>query len=120
VKAERDVVKADIMPVLSEQRIPYAKSQTKAQADSAILAVGELVWKQRKAFEEAKAKKFAELDRRQRLAQENLLMLQDQLSAAEKRDLIRRIEQSKRVRGPQQSVSPTVSMYVTKGVQEQQ
>lgn len=120
VKTERDVVKAESRPVLSEQRIPYAKGQTKAQADAAMIAVGELAWKQRKAFEESKAKRIAELDRRQRLAQENLLMLQDQLSAAEKRDLIRRIEQSKRVRGPQQAVSPTVSMYATKGVREQQ
>jgi len=59
------------------------------------------------------------LDRAERLAKENISKITEEIPAAEKRDLILRVNKSLKVRTPQQSISPTASMYVTKGDQEQ-
>ena len=65
-------------------------------------------------------KNIERLQRADRLARENIEKITEQMPDAEKRDLIRRINQSKTVRVPQQTLAPRPSMYAPKGIQEQE
>lgn len=65
-------------------------------------------------------KNIERLERADRLARENIEKITEQMPDAERRDLIRRINQSKTVRVPQQTLAPRPSMYAPKGIQEQE